>query len=88
MLVLSSQSTRDTCTRLYAGQAVVVRGLYEASTVPAFAKEWQRIPEEFAGDRYSSRSVNRLVSEHGWTYDEANAVVDEVCDPASGPPRR
>src|SRR5262245_40543832 len=40
-MTLSLQLMRDTCSQIYPSQASVIRGLYEASTVPSYARLFQ-----------------------------------------------
>ena len=41
MMTLSLQEMRDMCIGLYPSQASVIRGLYEASAVPTYARLFQ-----------------------------------------------
>ena len=46
-------------------------------------KDWQEIPQEIQQDRYSSLSRDRLLRDHNLGYEEADALIDYVCDPSS-----
>ena len=48
-------------------------------------EDWQDIPQDIQRDRYSSRSQDRLMRDHGLGYEEADALIDYVCDPSSTP---
>jgi len=45
--------------------------------------EWERIPEEIDGNKYSSRTANRLYERYGFQHDEAMAVIHEICKPVN-----
>jgi len=48
-------------------------------------EDWEEIPRDVRGDPYSVRIHERLRVKYGLHYEEINAVVDHVCDPANLP---
>jgi hypothetical protein len=46
-------------------------------------EDWEEIPQDIQRDRYSPRTHERLQAKYGLDYEEANAVIDHVCDPSN-----
>jgi hypothetical protein len=49
--------------------------------------EWMRIPQEIGGDPYSTVAQDRLQSDYGFDYRDAQAVIHHVCDRANYRPK-